>query len=369
MSVSSTMKIKVLSKGLATVSERLWRRQLPTDTAQKNGIAFSFDPQEREYDWLVVYDDLPKKDRESTSRYIEHLACPPQNTLLVTAEPPSIKLYSSDFCRQFGWILSSQEPWAIRHPNLVTSQFGLRWFYGHGQNHTLSYEQIADHPPTAKTKDLSVVCSSKTCRRTLHSQRVAFVEQLKRELPEMDVFGHGVRPINDKAESLDSYRYHIAIENHFAAHHWTEKLSDAFLGCTLPFYCGASDAADYFPAESFIPIDLTQPEESADVISRCIENNEFDKRVPAIMEARRRILEQHQLFPNLCRLVRGDVGHSEYVPANKGQIISRYNTRLGILSGARYLGERLRNRLILNAGKRSSDNADTQHATAEPRVA
>ena len=43
------------------------------------------------------------------------------------------------------------------------------------------------------------------------------------ELPELDIFGHGVNPMNDKAEALDPYRFHIAVENHVYDHHLTEK--------------------------------------------------------------------------------------------------------------------------------------------------
>ncbi|MEZ6050382.1 MAG: hypothetical protein R3C02_03185 [Planctomycetaceae bacterium] len=46
--------------------------------------------------------------------------------------------------------------------------------------------------------------------------------------------------------NVSDYRYHVAVENHIAEHHWTEKLADAFLGATLPFYFGCPNASDYF---------------------------------------------------------------------------------------------------------------------------
>ena len=52
---------------------------------------------------------------------------------------------------------------------------------------------------------------------------------------------------------------HIAVENHIAPHHWTEKLSDSFLGYCLPFYIGCPNAADYFPEQSFIGLDIEDP--------------------------------------------------------------------------------------------------------------
>ena len=52
-------------------------------------------------------------------------------------------------------------------------------------------------------------------------------------MPELNHFGKGFNQIKDKSEGLKFYKYHITIENHLANHWWTEKLSDAFLGCTL----------------------------------------------------------------------------------------------------------------------------------------
>jgi hypothetical protein len=90
--------------------------------------------------------------------------------------------------------------------------------------------------------------------------------------------------------------FHIAVENHVYNHHLTEKLPDAFLGYTLPFYHGAPNTSDYFPKESFIPIDINDYERSKDIIRSHIANNEYKDRLPYIIEARRRVLEEQNLF-------------------------------------------------------------------------
>lgn len=339
MNSQSTTTIKVLSKGTPEVSEKLWNRQLPRDLVDKTGVRFVFDPNCQNYDWLVVYDDLPMPSGAKHSLYAEDLRCDPRNTVLITAEPSSIKLYSSDFCQQFGWVLSSQESWAIRHPNHVLTQPGLRWFYGHGKSHTLSYEAIADGWSESKSDRVSVVCSSKAHRHTLHYHRVQFVKYLKQRMPELEVYGHGVRPLDDKAQALDSFRYHIAIENHVAPHHWTEKLSDTFLGAALPFYYGAPNAAAYFPADSFIPIDLARPQQAATTICDAIVNDEYSRRLPAILEARRLVLEQHQLLAYLRRMVNNGASGQGHLPIPGDRIVSRRLARQGMRSALRYLGE------------------------------
>ena len=60
---------------------------------------------------------------------------------------------------------------------------------------------------------VSAICSGRTGRATLYSDRVKFTWQLKRDMPGLDIFGHGVRGMVDKAEALDLYAYLIVLEN------------------------------------------------------------------------------------------------------------------------------------------------------------
>jgi len=260
---------------------------------------FIFDREAREYDWLVVYEDLPATGTERRPMREELLACPRQNTILLTTEPPSIKVYGKGLTSQYGCILTSQPQWALPHPNRIFRSQAMHRFYGldlHATGANLTFDQIAANPPLAKSADLSTVCSAKQQKHTLHNQRFQFTNELKKLLPEMEIFGHGVRPMANKAEALDDYRYHLTIENYIGEHHFTEKLTDAFLGATLPFYCGCPNAADYFPEDSFIPLDINNIADSAEIIQRSIRNNEYEKRLPAILEARQRSLYRYNMF-------------------------------------------------------------------------
>jgi hypothetical protein len=122
-------------------------------------------------------------------------------------------------------------------------------------------------------------------------------------MPDMEVFGHGHRHIQTKVEALDPFRYHLAVENHYAPHHWTEKLADTFLGGCLPFYFGCPNVFDYFPEESLIPLDIRQFENCLETIRQAIRDKAYEKRLPAIREARRLVLEQYALFPMLSHLI------------------------------------------------------------------
>jgi hypothetical protein len=210
----------------------------------------------------------------------------------------------------------------------------------------MSFDQMVAHPPTEKSRDLSMVFSPKTMRHTLHKQRNEFMRRLMDLMPEMDVFGRGARPLDDKAEALDAYRYHVAIENYIGPHHWTEKLSDAFLGLTLPFYCGCTNATDYFPEESFIAIDMKDPVGAARIIRQAIADNEYEKRLPFIVEARRRVLFEHNLFAVVSREIEKRNLAVSRTP-NDGVIYSRHALRKqSVAHGLRDMYGKARSRAI-----------------------
>ncbi|MCH8474648.1 MAG: glycosyltransferase [Opitutales bacterium] len=345
------LRVKFINKSPSADPSNYWKRFLPEGNTRIGDVEFLFHPQERSYDWLVVYDDLPSSKGERFSKWTEILDCDRRNTLLITAEPATIKIYGRSFLAQFGHVLTSQEPWAVPHSGAIFSQCGLVWFYGK------TYSEAVAEFPANKDQSISTVCSSKQQRNTLHSLRHSFTARLKKQLPELEVYGHGHRPIASKVETLDPYRYHIAIENHYAPHHWTEKLADAFLGGCLPFYFGCPNVFDYFPEESLIPIDITDFEQSLEVVREAIAHKAYEKRLPAIKEARRRVLEEYSTFPMLAKLL--PKLHVESSSSGE-QILSRHEWRhkhpLGALSYGieRVLNQRratrdMRNRFVRKA--------------------
>jgi len=319
LKMTEHIQVKFLFRGQAPTDPGIWIRQFPGKEPVWGACRFVFDPLERTYDWLVVFDDLPRKPGQKKYSAQEELACPPEHTLFITREPSSVTAYGSVFLNQFNYVLTGQEDWAIHHPGKIHSQPALNWFYGLGKDHMLDFDQLTANPPENKTQTLSTVCSTKAQKHTQHGRRVKFIEKLQKALPELERFGKGVQAIDDKAEALDRFKYHIAIENHICDHWWTEKLSDAFLGLTLPFYCGAPNTADYFPAESFIPIDIRDVEGSLRTIRKAIQNNEYEKRLPAIREARRLVLEKYNTFAVLSKLIEERLTPAESTAC--GQII------------------------------------------------
>ena len=347
--------VKFVAKGHQEADKGIFLRQFPGQTPKWGRCHFTFDPDAKTYDCLVAYDDMAPSGSERFSTRIESLACAPQHTLFITMEPSSIKTYGYDFLNQFGMILTSQEPWAITNEQAIYSQPALRWFYGESKNDFRTWDEMTQSPPEHKTGNLSAVCSSKKQKNTVHADRYAFTMRLKELMPEMALFGRGVCPIDDKADALDPFRYHIVIENHRAPHHWTEKLADAFLGLTLPFYFGCPNATDYFDPQSFIPIDVRDPDGAACIIRDAIATNQFERRLPAIRKARRRVLNEYNLFAVIARELEARFDASAKIDP-KAKLYSRHASRKRSLLhtmrfGVEQLRTALRNRQIKRRSK------------------
>ena len=341
---TDVIRVKVLTP----IPRRYFMHQFPGGAPVWGNCHFSFDPDDRDYDWLVVYEDLPALPDVPRNRRYEELACSPAHTLLTTSEPSSIKHYGNAYANQFDCVITSQAAWALPHRDRIFSQAGLIWIYGVGSDHERPFDDMVTNAPDDKTRELSMVFSPKRQRHTLHYRRNDFMQKLMEAMPEIDVYGRGAQPLDDddKAGALDNYRYHVAIENYIGPHHWTEKLADAFLGLSLPFYCGCTNVADYFPPDSFIPIDMRDPAGAIRIIRQAMADNEYEKRLPAIIEARRRVLYEHNYFA----LVSREIG-KRYSPdsAEKpdGRIYSRHALRKrSLLGGLQDIYGKARSRVI-----------------------
>lgn len=335
------MKVRV--KFLSRLDSREWTRYFPDADGVWGNCHFIFERDETRYDWLVAYDDIPVALGQTRNTACEPLSCPPQNSILVTTEPSSIKAYGKDFALQFGHVLTSQPAWALPHPQRHFQQAANHWFYGNGSQKWMAREEMLKGPTEAdKAHTISTIYSSKRQWHTMHAQRFAFIQRMRELLPEMDVFGRGATPMDDKAEALAPYRYHLAVENHIAPHHITEKLTDAFLGRCLPFYAGAPNAADYFPADSFVPIDIRDPEGAARIIHAAITADAWAQRLEAIDEARRRTLEEHHVFAVIARIIEQSASSTPAPAQARSTILSRHAWRKTHPIGAlMHMGEKL----------------------------
>ena len=281
---------------------------------------FTCDPACRDYDWLCVYDEVPRGWPELERGRIR-LRCPASHTMLLTQEPVSVKFYNDAYVRQFAVLLTNRPRSAENHPGYVKGEGYMVWFTGR------SFAEERDHVPSEKTKCVSAVCSSKRMSHTEHGNRFRFMELARTQIPGFDWFGKGVRPIDEKYDALDAYKYHVAFENHLGEGHWTEKIADALVAGCLPFYAGDPKVSDALPADCFIPIPADNPERAVEIIRRAMADGEWERRRDAIAEARRRLLDRYNLFAQVAAAIESAPSAAPR-PIVEGFVFSRLRTRL-----------------------------------------
>ena len=311
---SRPIRIKVIRKSTKASPDK-------TESLLWGDCLFCTDAAMTDYDWVLVYDELPRNSIGTIKDETEPLLCPPDQTILITVEPPSIKIYSRAYTGQFGTVLTTHSVRDLPHPNHTLGRGCLEWLY------IKPMQEILDQTEFPKTKMLSTICSAKQHTHTMHKMRYDLTRYLADHLPELDWFGHGIQEIENKTVAMDGYKYHLCVENHLEPHHWTEKLSDAFVAMTLPFYAGDPLATECFPQESFIPIPLDDPQKAFEIIRKAMDGGEYEKRLPAIREARRLVLEKYNMFAQTAAVIHNHRGTGTVRPGAtlKGRHVLRKN--------------------------------------------
>lgn len=296
------------SIALITVHARYpWLRQMPGEDLLPEGWHVTLNTVAEDCALVVVYDDPGKPFRTGM---------PKARRIVILSEPPGITTYRKGFLEQFGVVYGPIKPEG-HSGRWIATQPALPWFFGVGFGKdglitNLDADAIAALPPPPKARALSVVISGKT-QLPKHRARLALVEALKARLGDrLHVFGRGFQDIDDKADAILPYAYHLVLENNDIPHFWTEKTADAYLGWAYPIFSGCSNLSQYMPEDSFTPIDIEQPEQAIATILQVLDTDPWEQRLPEIAEARRRILFEHNVFAVLGKLA-GEFGDT--VPA------------------------------------------------------
>ena len=274
------MRIKLSSN-----SKHPFLQQTPGGKGIWKGDTFIFNELVAECDAWVVYENLYG---------LESATCPPHKVILLTGEPLEVRKYGESWLKSFSLVRSVQA--GLRHTNLQVGQTALPWHIGK------SYDELALADFPEKAEDISIICSNKAMTGG-HRRRLAFVEQLLRRKP-MPRFGRGFHDLADKWEGLAPFRFSLAIENSQHPHYWTEKIADCFLAGTVPIYWGAPNIREYFPDESMIILDTLDPAQAAKIIEEQATEESYRRRLPALREAKRRVLEEYNLFEVAHQMVR-----------------------------------------------------------------
>lgn len=165
---------------------------------------------------------------------------------------------SKNINRKIAWVL---EPRAI-HPHVYdwieknNKHFDFvltfdKYLVEKGENY-LYYPYgscwINNYIEKEKDKKISIIASSKKFTKG-HMLRHEIIEKFKNDI---DVFGGGYFPIENKEEGLSSYKFSITVENSIQRGYWSEKIVDCFATKTIPIYWGDNTVCDYFNSEGMI---------------------------------------------------------------------------------------------------------------------
>ncbi|MBD8891924.1 hypothetical protein [Roseibium litorale] len=280
-------------------------RQTPGNDGIWEDFRFVTGDTEHQADWFIGYD-------EPVPGCLTHL--PLERRILITSEPYTIKYYPPVFLQQFGTVVS-MAPIRGVSGRMVLGTGGLPWMYGLDQKPApMPWQELVAGSQVAKTGEMSVVCSTKKMNLNQH-RRLRFLGMLKEALGDrLTLFGRGSNPIEDKSDAINSFRYHLVLENNLIDNGWTEKLADPILGGAFPIVSGGENLADYFDPEGFRLIDTRKPRAAVETVLRILEEDPFEGAQAAMAENKRRLMMQHQFFPIAVNLIRTLAAHETQAP-------------------------------------------------------
>lgn len=141
------------------------------------------------------------------------------------------------------------------HPRQSFEAPFLPWMVNgnHGrifEPHPRDISFLSNFQGVAKTRPLSVFCSNQTWTAD-HRLRVSFVDHLKKELgDDLDWFGNGVNPVEEKWNGLVHYERTLVLENRQTPRIYTEKILDPFLALSEPIYFGDPELRHKLPVKA-----------------------------------------------------------------------------------------------------------------------
>jgi len=234
---------------------------------------------------------------------------PKERRVLVLSEPPSIRPYTRAYLEQFGTAISPY-PLDGYDGRVILHHPCIGWLAGNGvggnEGSPPVFRNIEDVRAfrCEKTKLLSIISSLKIfC--VGHKQRVTFLEALRQHFgSRAEYFGREFSPVDDKLDAIASYTYHIAIENCALENYWTEKLTDAWIGWSLPIYYGDPAILAQVPDPRGLEcIDISDIPSALDTIERILKDDDYASRYEAIAKCRDWAIQESNLLEYACSLI------------------------------------------------------------------
>lgn len=225
----------------------------------------------------------------------------------VSGEPPMSREYPKAFLRQFDLQITSHKYKNL--DNVLNTQQSLDWWYAKSfknRTHKYTLAQIEQLPISEKTKNISLISSSKKMMPG-HNHRQSIIKQLKKDFPtQIDFYGGVDGDVEYKCDAIDDYRFCICIENSQIDDYWTEKIADPILGYSIPIYSGCTNIDSYFNKNGMFVFDVKNYNTLKRIIEMILENpeSEYDKKVEFLKQNRSALVDYH-MFNSIKRKLEG----------------------------------------------------------------
>lgn len=295
-------------------------------------IINSFEKEE-EVDAWFIFENLPKKGEKSLIN--------PKNIFYLTAEASlPYDYYNRDyydlFFSQFQKVFSC---YPLSCKNSVTSIPFLPWMIN--SNHGTVYEKnkrdvnFFQDLTLNKNKNISIICSKQQWQPG-HQLRYNFAKKLKKYFgDQLDWYGNGVNPINQKWEGIAPYKYHIVLENRSDYNFITEKIYDSFLGGAFPIYWGAPNLNEYFSYKSFEQINILDFLGSVKKIEKIIASNLYESRLRELKKAKELVLNKYNLLNRISEIIENNIflnGKKEKIHLKHSSYFQKKTTYISLIS-------------------------------------
>lgn len=292
----------------------------------ENWDLFVNDPSKNFADCWFVLEDVPAFDSVCNvpAENIVFLAAETAQPVSHIEESPHMK----SFLNQFGKVYTFHQ---FMSASTVASIPFLPWMINsnHGESmwaeHERNVEKLSKMSPPQKTKLISVICSKQELTDN-HRMRIRFVEALKRHFGDsLDWFGNGVESVPEKWDAIAPYKYNIVLENQSRYNVITEKIGDAFLANSYPFYWGAPNIHDFFDSRSLTTLNIEDLDGSILRIEHAIESQFYENRINQLKASRDVVLHQLNFLNRILNIAENLSGtsRSDIQLASQNQVQQR----------------------------------------------
>lgn len=172
-----------------------------------------------------------------------------------------------------------------------------------------TYSELLSSSPTKLYDTTISTILSEKYKDIGQIKRIDFVKFLDtKDDITIDVFGNNKweyknykhpLPYHQKDDGLFPYKYTFNCENNKIDNYITEKFYDAILSECLIFYWGSDNLCELIDNRAYINLSLSNFDMDYIKIKKIIQNNEWEKRLPYIRQAKQLILNKLQFFPRL----------------------------------------------------------------------